>query len=179
MKEYKGPGLAIQHVEIEGPLVDEFPSKGHKLIFDGLNCREIMPRNPADRQRSSYQPKFELVSADPPAEITPVLQRERPKLSVVRWPPSRSPRIESCFKRRLPACGDAGRGVAGGGCGYSCSPEVPHFQMRRGASVAEPVVFSPLTFWLDDFSRLRGSPFLTRSTPDEELLCCCRRRACR
>ncbi|MCM8531233.1 MAG: DUF1587 domain-containing protein, partial [Lentisphaeraceae bacterium] len=38
---YKGPGLAIKYVTMEGPLIDEFPSKGHKLIFDGLKRIEV------------------------------------------------------------------------------------------------------------------------------------------
>ena len=72
---YSGPGLAVQSVEIEGPLTNEFPSRGHQLVFDGLNRREIEPRNPADRKKPWYAPKFEIVSSDPAADVTPALVR--------------------------------------------------------------------------------------------------------
>ncbi|MCA9059926.1 MAG: DUF1587 domain-containing protein, partial [Planctomycetaceae bacterium] len=73
--DYRGPGLAIQRVEIEGPLTDEFPSRGHRLVFDGLKREEILPRNSADRQRSYYVPKFEIRFSSLDAEIRPVLHR--------------------------------------------------------------------------------------------------------
>ncbi|MCA9079907.1 MAG: DUF1587 domain-containing protein, partial [Planctomycetaceae bacterium] len=75
IENYKGPGLAIQHVEIEGPITEEFPSRGHRLVFDGLQREEIKPRNPADRERSYYRPKFELTLPDGEATITAVLTR--------------------------------------------------------------------------------------------------------
>jgi len=41
---YKGPGFALLSATLEGPLVDEFPSRGHRLVFDGLERIEIEPR---------------------------------------------------------------------------------------------------------------------------------------
>lgn len=75
LENYEGPGLAISYVEIEGPIVDEFPTKGHHLIFDGLNRSEIEPRNPADKEKPWYQPKFEVVSEDATEAVIPVLER--------------------------------------------------------------------------------------------------------
>ncbi|MGC4003058.1 MAG: DUF1587 domain-containing protein [Pirellulales bacterium] len=76
---YEGPGLAIQSVELEGPL-DEFPRPGHRLLFDGLDRREIEPKNPADKQRSYYQPKFELAATDVERDVEPALRRIASKL---------------------------------------------------------------------------------------------------
>ena len=72
---YKGPGLAISSVEIEGPLLDAFPSTGHNLIFTGLERREIEPSNPKDKERKYYVPKFKITSADPVKDVLPVLSR--------------------------------------------------------------------------------------------------------
>jgi hypothetical protein len=72
---YKGPGLAISSVEIEGPLVDVFPSKGHDLIFTGLDRREIEPSNPKHKEKKYYVPKFEIISENPVKDVLPVLKR--------------------------------------------------------------------------------------------------------
>src|SRR5690606_4035837 len=73
--DYRGPGLAIRSVVLEGPLVDEFPSRGHRLVFDGINRREVPPRNPADRRRPYYRPKFEVVSTDERGDAARSLRR--------------------------------------------------------------------------------------------------------
>ncbi|MFN3191990.1 MAG: DUF1592 domain-containing protein [Aureliella sp.] len=57
---YRGPGLAINEVVLEGPLVDEFPSRGHRLLFEGLDRQEIEPSNPSLKEKPWYKPKFEL-----------------------------------------------------------------------------------------------------------------------
>ena len=72
---YKGPGLAIKSVTLEGPLKNEFPSRGHKLIFDGIKRVEIMPGNPNDRKRSWYKPRFKIESDKPEVDASKVLNR--------------------------------------------------------------------------------------------------------
>ncbi len=71
-KNYKGPGVAILDVEIEGPLLDEWPSPGHQLMFDGLERAEIEPKNPKQKTESWYEPKFEIAGWQ---DVTPVLNR--------------------------------------------------------------------------------------------------------
>lgn len=61
---YKGPGLAVKDVQLEGPIHVEFPSRGHRLVFDGIRRDEILPRRPADRQRRWYKPRFTVTSGD-------------------------------------------------------------------------------------------------------------------
>ncbi|MBD3672897.1 MAG: DUF1587 domain-containing protein, partial [Planctomycetaceae bacterium] len=75
INDYKGPGLAILKVELDGPLVGEFPSRGHKLIFDGLNREEIPPRNPNDRKRRNYQAQFEIKTDNERRDIEQSLLR--------------------------------------------------------------------------------------------------------
>ncbi|MCA9138383.1 MAG: DUF1592 domain-containing protein, partial [Planctomycetales bacterium] len=75
VNDYDGPGLAIGQVTVEGPLVDEYPSPGHRLLFDGLNRTEIPPANPRDRTKPWYVPKFKIDAQDPAATATTVLRR--------------------------------------------------------------------------------------------------------
>jgi len=73
--DYKGPGFAFISATMEGPLVKEFPSRGHKLIFGDLDRREIEPRNPKDKKKSSYKAKFEITSEDESADAAKAIKR--------------------------------------------------------------------------------------------------------
>lgn len=75
IKNYKGPGLAINSVEVTGPILEEVPSRGYKLIFDGVNRSEIEPGNPRDKEKSWYVPRFEILSEDSTADALKVLHR--------------------------------------------------------------------------------------------------------
>lgn len=69
VKNYKGPGLAVQRVEVEGPLTPEFPTRGHRLLFDGLKREVDASANP------KWGERFVIVSDDPQADVTPVIAR--------------------------------------------------------------------------------------------------------
>ena len=71
IESHDGPGLAVRSVEITGPLTASFPSQGHNLIFNGLDRVEIAPRNPKDKLKAWYKPKFEI---DEDPDITLALQ---------------------------------------------------------------------------------------------------------
>jgi hypothetical protein len=75
INDFKGPGFAFLSATMEGPLVKEFPSRGHKLIFGDLERREIEPRNPNDKKKSSYKPKFEIRSENESADAAKVIKR--------------------------------------------------------------------------------------------------------
>ena len=75
LEHYRGPGLAISRVELEGPLTDEFPSRGHRLIFDGIDRRAVEPRNPRDKAKPWYRPTFEVDSDGPAADARQSLRR--------------------------------------------------------------------------------------------------------
>ncbi|MDF1861041.1 MAG: DUF1592 domain-containing protein [Verrucomicrobiales bacterium] len=75
LSSYPDEGLAISKVELEGPIVAEFPSEGHQLIFAGLKRTEIEPSDPKTKTKSWYKPSFEILSDDPTADVAPVLKR--------------------------------------------------------------------------------------------------------
>ncbi|NNJ25574.1 DUF1592 domain-containing protein [Alienimonas chondri] len=55
--DYAGPGLAILDVTLER-LPEPWPSRGHELIFAGIDRQEVMPSNPSQRQKTWYRPSF-------------------------------------------------------------------------------------------------------------------------
>ncbi len=153
---YKGPGLAISSVELEGPLVDEFPSRGHHLIFDGIDRREVEPSHPDHKKQSWYQPKFEVIAENPTAAIIPALTRfasaafrrkvdeeaVAPYLILFQGELTRGFSIEDSYRTALAA--------------ILCSPEFLYFREPEGK--------------LDDNALAsRLSYFLTRTLPDDEL----------
>ena len=153
---YQGPGLAILHVELEGPLQDEFPSRGHRLLFDGINRVEVEPSNPDTKNKSWYQPTFTIESDDPAGDVEPALHRI----------------ATAAFRRPVDE--------------QQVQPYLDLFQaqIQEGASVEESLrtaaaaIFCSAEFlylrepvgWLDDHALAsRLSYFLTRTLPDEEL----------
>jgi hypothetical protein len=165
---YAGPGLAIQHVEIEGPLTDEFPSRGHKLVFDGLDRREIPPRNPRDRERPNYTARFEIVSDDPAADAQPVLTRVATR--AFRRPVTEADVAPflALFTKQEKGGATFEEALRAAVAAIFCSPDFLYLHDRPRMAAAGPGEGS---FWLDDYSlAARLSYFLTRTAPDEELL---------
>lgn len=154
---WDGPGLAIRKVEIEGPLVEEFPSRGHRLIFDGLDRREVEPRNPADRQKSWYVPRFEIVSEDPAADAGGVFRRVA--TAAFRRPvtgDALSPYLK-LFADEMAGGADFEEALKTGIIAIFCSPDFLYLREAPGP--------------LDDHAlATRLSYFLTRTLPDRELL---------
>lgn len=155
---YRGPGLAILSIEIEGPIVAEFPSRGHRLIFDGMERREIPPGNPKDREKSWYVPKFEtVVPGDPAALAAPALRRVAER--AFRRPVDEgavSPYV-ALFQAELAGGADFETALRTAVTGILCAPDFLFFRERAGR--------------LDDYQvASRLSYFLTRTAPDEDLL---------
>lgn len=63
--KYDGPGLAVQWVEVEGPLHDKWPPESHRRIFGEL------PQGPAPTY--NYPKRVEVVSKDPEADAKRIL----------------------------------------------------------------------------------------------------------
>ncbi|MGZ0163567.1 MAG: DUF1592 domain-containing protein [Planctomycetales bacterium] len=61
--KYEGPGLVVQSVEVEGPLLDSWPPESHRQIFGDLPQQ----RDPDDRNR------MEVVSQNPLADAERIL----------------------------------------------------------------------------------------------------------
>ena len=157
IKNYRGPGLAITQIEIEGPLVEQFPLPGHHLVFDGLNRREIMPRNPADRNRPWYQPKFEVVSNDAEADARRVLSRVATR--AFRRPASGNdvtPYVR-LFGAEMSSGATFEEALRTAVTAVFCSPDFLYLRESVGQ--------------LDDYALAsRLSYFLTRTLPDDQLL---------
>jgi hypothetical protein len=154
---YQGPGLAILDVEVIGPLKDEFPNQGHRLLYDGLQRVEIQPRNPQDKTRPWYKPKFQLELSDPDQEVRPVLHRiaeqafRRPVAAVELAP------YEDLWRAELAAGVTPEEALHTAVAAIFCSP--------RFLFLHEPIGE------LDDYALAsRLSYFLIRSAPDAPLL---------
>lgn len=156
IEAYRGPGLAIQHIEVEGPLVDEFPSRGHSLLFDGLERREIEPRNPQDKKKSWYLPKYEL-TAEAESRIPQALQRIA---SAAFRRPATEQDVEpylALYRAEWERGSSAEEALRTATTAIFCSPRFLFLQEPAGH--------------LDDYALAnRLSYFLTRSSPDERLL---------
>ena len=155
--KYKGPGLAIQHIEVEGPIIDEFPSKGHRFVFQDLIRTEIEPRNPADKEKKYYQPKFQIVTQNPVADATAALQGVASR--AFRRPASLekvAPYVD-LFQTELASGSTFEEAYRTAVTAIFCAPDFLYLREKPG--------------WLDDFALAsRLSYFLTRSAPDDELL---------
>ncbi len=157
VSEYSGPGLAVQSVELEGPLTDEFPSRGHHLVFDGLSRKEIEPRNPADRKKPWYAPKFAIVSSNPPADVTPALVRVASRAFRRPVEPADAQPYVHLFTAQLEHGATFEESLQAAVTAILCSPNFLY--LREPAGV------------LDDFALAsRLSYFLSRTAPDDELL---------
>ena len=64
---WNGPGLAVQWVEVEGPLNDTWPPAGHRAIFGDLT------QGPAPIY--NFRDRLEVISKDPLADAESILRR--------------------------------------------------------------------------------------------------------
>ncbi|TWT39846.1 hypothetical protein KOR42_51250 [Thalassoglobus neptunius] len=154
---YRGPGLAILNVKLDGPLTEEFPSRGHRLLFDGVDRREVPPKNPKDREKSWYRPRFEIVADDPTAVAAGSLHRVA--TAAFRRPATNEdiqPYLE-LFRSQLESGESIEDALKTAAAAILCSPRFLFLQEPSGP--------------LDDFAlATRLSYFLTRTSPDSELL---------
>ncbi len=151
IKDYKGPGLAILKVELEGPLLEQYPSRGHDLLFDEFQ-REVVPR----RNKWSKEDVFRLSADNPVSAARATLHRiakivfRRPVdvneldlyVELFRQEKETGAELESALKTAVSA--------------LLCSPDFIYLRENPG--------------WLDDHAlATRLSYFLTRSSPDVTL----------
>jgi len=69
--QFAGPGLAVLKVEVEGPVIDQWPGRGHCLRFGDLEAADTGPEH--QRKASWYRPVWRLVSEDPESDVERVL----------------------------------------------------------------------------------------------------------
>jgi hypothetical protein len=146
LKEYSGPGLAVQWLEVEGPLLDSWPPRSHKHLFGDLPFRLVspgakvltvaseQPRADAERLLSAFMRRAyrRPVTAD---DVEPIMKLVGAELDA-----------KQSFEEAMRV-------------GYKailCSPDFLFFQEKRGRS--------------DDFAlAARLSYFLWNMPPDDEL----------
>ena len=157
IENYQGPGLAIKSVELTGPIVEEFPTKGHELIFEGIERKEVEPRNPNDRKKSWYRPKFGIETDTPTEDAMASLTRfgteafRRPVEEETIAP------YVILFQKELSEGAEFEDALRTALAGILCSTEFLYFNEPAGE--------------LDDFALAsRLSYFLTRSLPDANLI---------
>ncbi|MFT4586815.1 MAG: mono/diheme cytochrome c family protein [Candidatus Binatia bacterium] len=158
--KYKGPGLAIQWVEVVGPLLESWPPPSHKSIFDDLR-RERVP--------SADDPKrLEVVSRQPVVDAEWILR------SFARRAFRRSVTDEDIrpflarTKSRLKEGYSFEQAVRVGLKGIMVSPNF--LFLREKANAGDAAGLSTPTGLSDDALASRLSYFLWSSMPDEELL---------
>lgn len=60
--KYTGPGLVIQWVDVEGPILESWPPPSHKAIFGDLKLARVASE------------RFEVISEDPPVDAERILR---------------------------------------------------------------------------------------------------------
>ncbi len=156
-KAYKGPGLAVQKVEVEGPIISSWPGKGHRVLFGELPVKEIEPANPAIKKRKYYKPKFEIRSNQPVADAEKLLRGFLPL--AFRRPVEDTKVLPylNLVKSQLAKGDDFERALLTGYTAALCSPDFLLPQENPGK--------------LDDYALAsRLSYFLWSSMPDADLL---------
>lgn len=156
--DYDGPGFAFVSAQVEGPLVEDFPSRGHHLIFDGLDRREVEPSNPSVKTKSWYVPEFEIQTENPRSAAASALRR----IAAAAWrrPLENDNQIDAylrLFETELESGSTFEEALRAATAAIFCSPDFLFLRERPGQ--------------LDDFALAsRLSYFLNRTAPDQRLL---------
>src|SRR5436190_956956 len=164
------PGVVFRWLEVEGPIYDQWPPAGHKLLFGDLpmTTREVAKTNSEanddesdrrGRRRFKPAPGVEVISKKPMADAERLL---REFISHAY----RRPKQESEVKRFLPVVQSALKkgnnftdAMIAGYTAVLCSPEFVYLEERPGR--------------LDDYALAsRLAFFLWNSPPDDELRRC-------
>jgi hypothetical protein len=152
--KYEGPGLAVQWVEVEGPLYDTWPPESHRRIFDDL------PQRPAPIYNDSK--RVEVVSKNPEADAKRIL-RDFARRAFRRAVTDADVKpFADLVKKKLAAKHSFEKAVRVGLIAIMMSPDFLFLRetARRGRAGG-----------LDDFALAnRLSYFLWSTMPDEELL---------
>jgi hypothetical protein len=154
---YPGEGFAFKEVEIEGPLVKQWPPRGRTLLLGELPVREAKPSNPKMRQFRGFKPTYKAESSDPMSD-------SRRTLSIF---------LTAAFRRPVTAA-DAAPYLALFDAEYAKDSD--YLVAMRTAAIA--ALCSPEFLYLkepsgklDDHALAsRLSYFLARTAPDAELL---------
>jgi cytochrome c553 len=148
-EKYDGPGLAVQWVEVEGPLHDKWPPESHRRIFGNLAQGKAPIYN--------YPQRVEVVSKDPEADAEVILRAFARRAFRRTVTDDDIKPFLSLVKSKLAAKHSFEQAVRVGLTAILVSPEFLFLREKPGK--------------LDDFALAsRLSYFLWSTMPDEELL---------
>lgn len=154
---YPGEGFALLSVEIEGPLVKEWPPRGKTLLLGDAKVSEVMPKQPWKRKERGYKPVFTAECDDPTGEARRLLPAF---VSAAYRRPVTSEECEpylKLFAEQLSHGEGFLASMRSAAVAVLCSPEFLFLKESKGR--------------LEDWQlAARLSYFLTRSSPDAELL---------
>ncbi len=147
VETWKGPGLAVQWIEVEGPLMDAWPPAGHRSLFGE------MAQAPDPQRRG----RVEIVSQNPVADARRILQAFLPRAFRRAVADAEVGPFLARVEAKLKEGHSFERAVRAGLKAVLISPEFLFLRERPGK--------------LDDFALAsRLSYFLWSSMPDDELL---------
>lgn len=155
--KYPGEGLALMHVELEGPFFAEWPPRGQKMLLGSAKLKEVMPDKPWMRGKFGYKPVYTAESADPAAEareLLPAFVKAAFRRAVT------ADEVEpfvKLFDAEFADGGDFLVAMRTAAMAVLCSPEFLFLKEPAG-TLNDAQLASRLSY------------FLTRSAPDAELL---------
>ena len=162
-----GPGVAVQWVEIEGPLIDQWPPASHTRLFGELPI-EVVNSEEVRRNRR-IKPRLEVVSDNPESDASAILARVLPKM--FRRPVTTA-MAEPYLEMILTTLDDGytfQEAVRVGLKAALCSPDFLYLAMPESAP-ASLVPTDAFGLPLNDYElAARLSYFLWSSMPDDEL----------
>jgi len=81
VEEYEGPGLAVQWVEVEGPLAGEWPPASHTRLFGSLPLVALPDKNERGQKiyRKPTDPVFAVKSEQPEADAEKLIRNFVPR----------------------------------------------------------------------------------------------------
>lgn len=155
--KYPGEGLALQRVEVEGPLLPDWPPSGQKLLLGNVTLREVPPSNPRAKQRPDYKPTFTATSANPATDARAALRQFLPVAFRRPITDADLAPYAALFDREFAESQDYLVALRTAAVAALCAPDFLYLKEPAGR--------------LDDHAlAARLSYFLTRSAPDAELL---------
>ena len=147
--KYEGPGLAVQWIEVEGPLNDTWPPVGHREIFGDLK-QGLAPSY-------NFRDRVEVISKNPEADAEAILHRFARRAFRRAVTDDDIKPFLKLVNARLADKHSFEQSMRVGIMGVMLSPEFLFLQEKPGK--------------LDDFALAsRLSYFLWSTTPDDELL---------
>jgi mono/diheme cytochrome c family protein len=154
---YPGPGLALLHVEVTGPEVAEWPSRGHKLLFGDLPLRPTGPALKGKGPLPKGGPVLDVVSTNPEADARRLIPGFL--AAAFRRPvtPEQAAPYLALASRELKQGATFREAMLAAAAAALCAPDFLYLRESPGR--------------LDDHAlAARLSYFLWRTAPDDELL---------